>query len=74
VTALSELSQYAVTYYKVFVNSKTSYTGNIEYGDLLLTLSKFWTMGLCRLKIKELIGLLEASGLTIQEGVEIFRN
>lgn len=46
---------------------------NIEYGDLILTLVKFWLIGLCRLKIKELMRLLKASGLIINVDVETFR-
>ncbi len=44
-----------------------------EVHKLLLILVKFWPIGFCRLEIKELVGLLEASGLTIQEDIETFR-
>jgi len=43
------------------------------HGKLLLKLVKLWPIGLCRLEIKELIGLLDGNGLTIQEDIDAFR-
>ncbi|MBI1910367.1 MAG: hypothetical protein HYS21_00010 [Deltaproteobacteria bacterium] len=46
---------------------------DIEYGELILILISFWKLGLCRLENNELMDLLEASGLRIQEDPETFR-
>jgi hypothetical protein len=45
----------------------------MEYGKLTLILSKLWPFGLYRLQIRELAGLLESCGLTIQEDIATFR-
>jgi len=45
----------------------------MEYGKLTLILCKLWPFGLYRLQIRELAGLLESCGLTIQEDIATFR-
>ena len=44
-----------------------------EFGSLLLILVKFWPIGLSRLEVRELVGLLESCGFTIKEDIQIFR-
>jgi len=45
----------------------------LEYGKLTLILLKLWPIGLCRLEIRELVGLLKACGLSTQEDDKTFR-
>jgi len=46
---------------------------DMEYGELLLVLTFLWPFGLYRLDNKELISLLEAGGLKVQDDTETFR-
>lgn len=52
--------------------AKPPIPAKIEHGELLLTLVKFWPMGLCRLEIKELMGLLKSSRVPMQDDIENF--
>lgn len=46
---------------------------DIEHGELVLILTSFWKLGLCRLDNKELVDLLETSGVRVHEDLESFR-
>lgn len=51
---------------------KAPFQHDVEYGELRLVLAAFWGMGLCRLTNTELMGVLEAGGMRLQDDLETF--